>query len=261
MLGAKVGGQLRLLVLGLLAILTTSLTEGPAVRVLFLTDCSPYSDWQSIAMVYSYMYSGHNGPITRVMCCSEDDRLTYNPELLGLVETHIAPSYASDPVTGDYYVPYNKPGAVIDYLEHVTPEEEWLLVLDSDMLIRKPWRVQDFNISLGWASGYSYRYLKGVQNELADRHIPEIPRRNDTFAGPVGRRSDMVGGFFFIHRSDLKRVSKLWLEYTADVRADSEVRLAGSAAQGSWDQAGAAEQLGGVTQLVPAALGRPARRG
>jgi peptidyl serine alpha-galactosyltransferase len=222
------GGQLRLLLLSTLAFLASTLTAGPAVRVLFLTDCSPYSDWQSIAMVYSYMYSGHNGPITRVMCCSEEDRKTYSPEMLGLVETHIAASYVFIPRTGDAYLAYNKPGAVIDYLEHVTPEEEWLLVLDSDMLIRTPWRVQDFNLSLGWASGSEYGYLKGVHNELADRHIPEIPKRNDTFAGPPGRRSDMVGGFFFIHRTDLKRLSKLWLKYTEDVRADPEVRRPGS---------------------------------
>jgi hypothetical protein len=226
----NVGGQLRLLVLGVLALFASSTTEEPSVRVLFLTDCSPYSDWQTMAMVYSYMYSGHKGPITRVMCCSEEDRLTYNKEMLGLVETHIAASFAVNPGDkDDYYVAYNKPGAVIDYLEHVTPEEEWLLVLDSDMIIRMPWKVRDFELSLGWAVGSDYGYLVGVNNDLADRHIPEIPRRNDSFAGPVGRRSDMVGGFFFIHRTDLKRLSKLWLKYTFDVRQDPEVRLGGRA--------------------------------
>ena len=33
-----------------------------------------------------------------------------------------------------------------------------------------------------------------------------------------------VGGFFFIHRTDLKRMSKGWLKYTEDVRADPLVR-------------------------------------
>jgi hypothetical protein len=35
--------------------------------------------------------------------------------------------------------------------------------------------------------------------------------------------TSQVGGFFFIHRDDLKRMSKLWLKYTEDVRADKEV--------------------------------------
>ena len=55
----------------------------------------------------------------------------------------------------------------------------------------------------------------------------EIPRRNNTLAGPFDRRSDKVGGFFFIHRDDLKRMSHLWLSYTEDVRADPEVSRAG----------------------------------
>lgn len=196
--------------------------DKPAVRILFLTDCSTYSDWQSIALAYSYMYSNHKGPITRVMCCSEEDRKAYSKEMLDFVETHIAPSYTVHPRTGDAYLAYNKPEAVIDYLQHVTPEEEWLVVLDSDMIVRKPWQVKDFNLSLGWAVGSNYGYLQGVINDLAERHIPEITKRNDNFAGPSGRRSDQVGGFFFIHRDDMKRLSPLWLKYTEDVRADPE---------------------------------------
>jgi hypothetical protein len=47
-------------------------------------------------------------------------------------------------------------------------------------------------------------------------------------AGPSGRRSDKVGGFYFIHRDDLKAVSTLWLKYTEDVRADPDVSPTGS---------------------------------
>ncbi len=39
-----------------------------------------------------------------------------------------------------------------------------------------------------------------------------------------------VGGFFFIHRDDLKRLSPLWLKYTEDVRADPEVGPGGRTA-------------------------------
>jgi hypothetical protein len=44
----------------------------------------------------------------------------------------------------------------------------------------------------GWAVGAQYTYLIGVINDLADRHIPEVAPRNDSFAGPKGRRSDQV---------------------------------------------------------------------
>eukprot|EP00967_Tisochrysis_lutea_P092924 scaffold134148_cov23-Tisochrysis_lutea.AAC.2 len=32
----------------------------------------------------------------------------------------------------------------------------------------------------------------GVNNELAERHVKDIPPRNDTLAGPYGRRADQV---------------------------------------------------------------------
>ena len=40
-------------------------------------------------------------------------------------------------------------------------------------------------------SGF-YGYLKGVSNELAQRHAPRIEPRRDTLAGPLGRRGDQA---------------------------------------------------------------------
>lgn len=197
-----------------------SATALTPVRVAFLTDCKWYSDWQSIGMIYSFKKSGQPGKITRVMCCSEKDREKYPVQILKEVDTHIAPSYTIHPVTGDNYAPYNKPEAVIDWLQHVTPEEQYILVLDSDMILRRPFLVEVMKPKPGLAVGARYTYMIGVDNELALRHIPEIAPRNDTLAGPLGRRGDQVGGFFFIHRDDLKRMSTLWLKYTEDVRAD-----------------------------------------
>lgn len=57
-------------------------------------------------------------------------------------------------------------------------------------------------------------------------HLPAVvpgPCPPFLAAGPIGRRSDKVGGFYFIHRDDLKAVSTLWLKYTEDVRADPDV--------------------------------------
>ncbi len=34
--------------------------------------------------------------------------------------------------------------------------------------------------------------LHGCNNALAEKHIPEIPPRQDTLGGPSGRRADMV---------------------------------------------------------------------
>ncbi len=51
----------------------------------------------------------------------------------------------------------------------------------------------------GWAySGYHfYEILKGCANELADKHIPQVEPRQDTLAGPKGRRADTVSSLSF----------------------------------------------------------------
>ena len=44
----------------------------------------------------------------------------------------------------------------------------------------------------GWAVSGFYGYLKGVQNEMADKYLPSIAPRNDSLAGPQGRKSDQA---------------------------------------------------------------------
>lgn len=41
--------------------------------------------------------------------------------------------------------------------------------------------------------GGFFAYLEGVHNALAETHVPEVAPRNDTRAGPEGRRGDQVG--------------------------------------------------------------------
>lgn len=60
------------------------------------------------------------------------------------------------------------------------------------MYLRKPFHPQSFNAEQGWAVSADYTYMIGVTNELAVRHIPEVAPRNDTLAGPWGRRGDQV---------------------------------------------------------------------
>jgi hypothetical protein len=172
------------------------------VHVAFLTDCTYYSDWQSVGMIFSFRMSGQPGSVGRVMCCSDVERKNYDATLLKEVDTWVAPSFAVHPRTGDHYAAYNKPEAVIDWLEHQTPKEDFVLVLDSDMILRKPFLVEAMHPKKGSAVGAKYTYMIGVANELADRHIPEIDKRNDTRAGPFGRRADQVGFFCLSHSED-----------------------------------------------------------
>jgi hypothetical protein len=57
---------------------------------------------------------------------------------LDLGPTYVAGSMTHNPHNGDVYNAYNKPFAVIEWLEHAPPQEEWLIILDADMLLRLP---------------------------------------------------------------------------------------------------------------------------
>ncbi len=72
------------------------------------------------------------------------------------------------------------------------PEEEYILVIDADMIMRAPFLPEELGVAPGWAVSAYFGYLKGVYNELALKHVPHVAPRNDTRAGPVGRRGDQV---------------------------------------------------------------------
>jgi hypothetical protein len=47
------------------------------------------------------------------------------------------------------------------YLALDAHTEDWVVVLDSDMLLRRPFLPSDFNVSRGWAVGAKYDYMIG----------------------------------------------------------------------------------------------------
>ena len=61
-----------------------------------------------------------------------------------------------------------------------------------DLIIRRPFLPGALGVHRGYARSSEFGYMKGCCNELALHHIPEVLPRNDTLAGPYGRRSDMV---------------------------------------------------------------------
>jgi len=195
------------------------------VHTVFLTDCTAYSDWQTLTLVFSWRQSQQPGPLSRVMCCTPREAALYSGAMLALAPTHVAPSLTKNPRNNDTYAAYNKPAAIIDWLAHKPPREEYVLVLDSDMILRHPFLPGRFPmVRPGWAVSGKYDYMAGVKNELADTFVPDVAPRDDLLAGPRGRRADQVGGFFFIRRDDLRAVSTEWLSLSEAVRFDPTVR-------------------------------------
>lgn len=77
----------------------------------------------------------------------------------------------------DKYEPYNKPGAVIEYFKHHSPKEEYVVVLDPDMLLKVPFRPEELPLQRGWAYAANHRSVWGVHTAKALRHVPELPPR------------------------------------------------------------------------------------
>lgn len=65
----------------------------------------------------------------------------------------------------DWYAAYNKPGAVVDYFEHNSPKEEWVVVLDSDMLLKTPFKVRMESSSGGGGSMSIWVCLGGGEQQ------------------------------------------------------------------------------------------------
>lgn len=155
---------------------------------------------------------------------------------LDLGPTHLAESMTHNPHNNDTYGAYNKPYAVIDFLENSPPKEDWLIIVDADMIMRLPFlcKGEDFehgedkslelNCQRGRPISAHYGYLKGTNNDLAKRHLPGIEPRNNTDGGqPVHRRSDQVGGFVVVHKDDMLQYMHDWLTMAEEVRDDPEV--------------------------------------
>lgn len=200
-----------------------SVASAPPIHSVVPVDCGLYFTWQSLGIFYSHRKVGQAGKITRVACCTDQQREQYR-DIMHVVPTHVAPSYTVHPRTGDIYSAYNKPLAVLDFLTNNAVEEEYILVIDADMVFVQRFNPLEMGVRNGWAVSAYFGYMRGVNNELALKHVPEVLPRNDTLAGPRGRRGDMCGGFTFMMRDDLARVAPLWLKYTEDVRADDDVR-------------------------------------
>lgn len=162
------------------------------VRTLVVGECSQYFVFQAMGVIYSHAKSGQPGPLTLILSCNPAQRKSVPAELRELTTVHFAPSFAVHPVTGDIYGAYNKPVAVLDYLTNNSPPEDFLLVMDADMILRRPLVPVEMGARLGKPISARYGYLTGVNNALAKKHIPNVEPRNDTEGGIEGRMADQV---------------------------------------------------------------------
>eukprot|EP00897_Mesotaenium_endlicherianum_P001554 jgi/Mesen1/1426/ME001303S00480 len=182
----------------------------PRIVTLFSAECSSYFDWQTLGLAYSFRRSGQPGPLTRLLSCSEAALQEYGG--MELAPTMVVPSWNTHPVTGDWYPAINKPVAINHWLNHSKEAQEvdYVVILDADMILRRPLTPWDLGAAPGRPVAAPYGYLIGCDNELGRLHM-----KDPTVC-------DKVGGFIVMHIDDLRKFAPLWLSKTEEVRADKE---------------------------------------
>eukprot|EP00245_Coleochaete_scutata_P009565 TRINITY_DN3176_c0_g2_i1.p1 TRINITY_DN3176_c0_g2~~TRINITY_DN3176_c0_g2_i1.p1 ORF type:complete len:987 (-),score=179.27 TRINITY_DN3176_c0_g2_i1:1217-4177(-) len=184
--------------------------QGLRLHTLFSTECNNYFDWQTAGLVYSFKKSGQPGPLTRLLSCTEEDLKSYKG--LDLAPTHIVPSWTHHPTNGDWYPAYNKPVSVLHWLQHspASNETDFVVILDADMILRKPIIPWELGAHKGLAVSADYSYLIGCDNILATLHTkhPESCPK--------------VGGYIVQHIDDIRKHAPLWLSKTEEVRMDKD---------------------------------------
>ena len=104
---------------------------------------------------------------------------------------------------------YNKPFSVKAWLEQVDVQEDFVLMMDTDMFLRATIDPLGLGCSRGTVVSAKYSYLYGTTSGFARHFIDES----------LHERLTGVGGFHIFHREDLRQIAPLWLEYTMKVRA------------------------------------------
>lgn len=186
------------------------------LQIIFSAECTDLFDWQSAGLFHSFMNSNNsrNAEITRLLACSDEQRQSYSDVNMNMGPTIVHRNLRDDPIVDEKgYASYNKPYAAISWLRTRRPiddgEDEYILMMDSDMLLRGPIDPIKLGCRRGVVVSAEYAYLIGTKNGLAERFLPPTH---------VSRLAQ-VGGFHIFHREDLRAIAPLWLHYTKRVRA------------------------------------------
>ena len=145
----------------------TKLQSADAVHVIFVTDCSGYQHWQSIALWYSARSVRQNGPVTRIACGCDNAQQNTIRKQWALIDTtsQFRVHFAETLQLGRNYKYSNKPSGLHHWLQHARIEELYVALIDPDMLLLQP-----ITVTLAAGLHPSSRTGKAGKNqfELAD---------------------------------------------------------------------------------------------
>jgi coenzyme PQQ synthesis protein D (PqqD) len=178
------------------------------IYTVFSTTDSPFQQWQSELLEYSWREAEQPGELIRFVA-TDGNRLPAHRH----ARTIATPPSQVHPDTGDDYAPYNKPAALLHWLRTEQPEGTVLLV-DPDCVFQSAIRrevAEGAPVSQRWIGLAHARHGHGFALDrrfafLADHGVrPRIPAQ-------LGMIPTLI------HTRDLARIAARWLEVTALVR-------------------------------------------
>lgn len=195
------------------------------VHTVFSIDGSRFQRWQAELLAYSHRKVHQPGPLTRLYSAR-------NKPSVFAGRTFRTPPYSPHPETKDDYAPYNRIGALAEWLETSPPKESTVLVLDPDFVFLTPY---DEPVKRGRPVTQRVAYMR-----------PEIPRNAKVLQrhGYKARSVQPMGIPLLIHQDDLRALLPLWMEKTMAIRDDRVSRKYANWISDMWGYVFAAIDLG-----------------
>mmetsp|Transcript_53170 Transcript_53170/g.140548 ORF Transcript_53170/g.140548 Transcript_53170/m.140548 type:complete len:406 (-) Transcript_53170:1459-2676(-) len=170
-------------------------------HTVYSVQASRYFEWQVRFMHHWFKEAQVPGRITRLLSAGGPDFL------VGPIPTHVAPP---NPVPVDAgYQPYNKPAAIMHWLENSKPTEDVVVIIDPDCMYVSPLEIiVDEGFPVAQRAFFSFANTNDVPMQIARRYCTGC-----TFVDPIAVP-------VIIHRRDLIKIAPRWLQKTAQIRAE-----------------------------------------
>jgi hypothetical protein len=169
------------------------------METIFSADGSLYHAWQADLLESTHNSVGQSGKLIRLLSGDGDA-----PAFAGTT-FQVSPA-SPHPITGDKYLPYNKPAAILAWMERGACKDETLLLIDPDFVFLAPFELPAV---AGRPIAHPARYLDPWRHaELVRRHGHE-PEDVQGIGVPI-----------LVHRDDLAALAPAWLARTEEIRAN-----------------------------------------
>ena len=182
----------------------------------FSTTDSPYMQWQSELLEYSWKKVGQEGDLVRLV--ATDD--FHNPPQHTYARSVPTIPRTINPETGDEYVIYNKPASLLEWL-YIEQPHGTVLFVDPDCVFRAPVKrtvAPGFPESQHWIDGQTDKPGKnnpfglGSKFKFLKKHCADVKSQAQPIMIPT-----------LIHTSDLKRICGRWLELCGLIRQGIQI--------------------------------------